>query len=1048
MAQHLLCWLVVLVVSGHMWRAGASRYPQHAEQRESESAARVASRHRNWCAYVVTKTVSCVMEDGVETYVKPEYQHCAWGQCSRVVVYRTYRRPRYKVAYKMVTQMEWKCCHGYSGEDCSVGPSGGSDSHVITSRPSTSQTGSSTRNEERGGEGRGDSDKIRQLEEKIHSLTKELHDMQSTMQGMNQKIHEESHHGGSSGGHSPADAAQPEMRETINSIQSKLDLLDNMTQVHDRTLISINNHLVSGSGAGNELDRGDRYNTLKEEILRELEYRVTLSCSSCQTGVEDIRRLQQENEDQIKAMEKHIEQQHKHTVEFLQRELSHLQGCCSSIADLERRVSAVERKVSSTAESYDVLQSWLEKELKGSGGNGGRGKISEERLNTRLKELERRLNGTVRKAEQKCSYTESSMKELLQREINQIRNSVQGKNVEHSYRISNIELDVRDLRDSVDDHKGRITELENKTSVFNSKLKSAVALCAETCAAQEKASKTEDTVKTLEWQVIANQENIQKFDTKLKDLSVSGDSLMDRILDLSQDVQKVKDLMGENGENFEKIITEVETLGSNCDVCSSVFSSLENDLQKFSNSTRDALEKWQGEITNLRKRVDSDESTCSQVCSNLQEEVGKLKEDVEKCQGQCKISMEEHKKHTNGQHVITSTLGKELKSIQGELSGVKLTFNSINDTLKGLGRTVQRHGSTITDLGTSKDRIFSEIDKIQRDLNEHVEDSLGRFSNVRHEIHNFNSKILVEMGECKRAGEGLEKRLLKMEDVCGRLDSLSESLQHIKDGLSRHVSGLWTCVNGLNATIITQGEAIDNIQDIHLENIHEMMDNLNSSLLHFQKEFQTFTEQDFTGPQGPQGERGLPGIAGPRGPPGEEGPPGKPGIQGPVGPPGLRGEEGPPGDDAKVPRLSFSAALTRPQNDPGTIIFNKVFVNEGHSYNPYTGTFTAPVSGRYFFSAVLTGHKNVKIEAVLSKSNYGIARGDSAGYQPEGLEKPIAEARQTPGSLVIFNIILPLQEGDTVCIDLVTGKLANSVEPLTIFSGMLLYEEVDAIATP
>lgn len=41
-------------------------------------------RHRNWCAYVVTRTVSCVMEDGVETYIKPDYQRCTWGQCPRV----------------------------------------------------------------------------------------------------------------------------------------------------------------------------------------------------------------------------------------------------------------------------------------------------------------------------------------------------------------------------------------------------------------------------------------------------------------------------------------------------------------------------------------------------------------------------------------------------------------------------------------------------------------------------------------------------------------------------------------------------------------------------------------------------------------------------------------------------------------------------------------------------------------------------------------------------------------------------------------------------
>lgn len=72
-----------------------------------------------------------------------------------------------------------------------------------------------------------------------------------------------------------------------------------------------------------------------------------------------------------------------------------------------------------------------------------------------------------------------------------------------------------------------------------------------------------------------------------------------------------------------------------------------------------------------------------------------------------------------------------------------------------------------------------------------------------------------------------------------------------------------------------------------------------------------------------------------------------------------------------------------------------------------------------------------------------MARVDSAGYQPEGLEnKPMAEAKPTPGSLAVFNIILPLQVGDTVCVDLVMGKLAHSVEPLTIFSGMLLYEDV------
>lgn len=56
-------------------------------------------------------------------------------------------------------------------------------------------------------------------------------------------------------------------------------------KVHDQTLLTINNHLVNGGG--NELDGGSRgggnqLTTLKEEILTELERRVTLSCSACQ----------------------------------------------------------------------------------------------------------------------------------------------------------------------------------------------------------------------------------------------------------------------------------------------------------------------------------------------------------------------------------------------------------------------------------------------------------------------------------------------------------------------------------------------------------------------------------------------------------------------------------------------------------------------------------------------------------------------------------------------------------------------------------------------
>lgn len=41
----------------------------------------------------------------------------------------------------MVTEMEWKCCHGYSGEDCHDGPKVTTDTQVNGGRPRITQTG-------------------------------------------------------------------------------------------------------------------------------------------------------------------------------------------------------------------------------------------------------------------------------------------------------------------------------------------------------------------------------------------------------------------------------------------------------------------------------------------------------------------------------------------------------------------------------------------------------------------------------------------------------------------------------------------------------------------------------------------------------------------------------------------------------------------------------------------------------------------------------------------------------------------------------------------
>lgn len=139
------------------------------------------------------------------------------------------------------------------------------------------------------------------------------------------------------------------------------------------------------------------------------------------------------------------------------------------------------------------------------------------------------------------------------------------------------------------------------------------------------------------------------------------------------------------------------------------------------------------------------------------------------------------------------------------------------------------------------------MDKLDKELTDHLDDSKIQFGNLNKEIQIIRSNYVTEVGECRRSSDGLDRRLSKLEGVCGRFDSVSESLERIKEGLNRHVSGLWSCVNGLNITVMSHGDLIDNIQHVQLEKVHSNIHSLNSSVVDLVKEFHDFFEQDFMG---------------------------------------------------------------------------------------------------------------------------------------------------------------------------------------------------------
>ncbi|KAF4016528.1 hypothetical protein G4228_008329 [Cervus hanglu yarkandensis] len=922
---------------------------------QAQSAPRPASRHRNWCAYVVTRTVSCVLEDGVETFIKPDYQPCGWGQpqCSRSIMYRSFLRPRYRVAYKTVTDMEWRCCQGYGGDDCAEGPAPALGPVPTTprprpqpARPNLSGSSAGSHLSGLGGEGPGESEKVQQLEEQVQSLTKELQGLRGVLQGLSGRLTEDVQRAvetAFNGRQQPADAAaRPGVHETLNEIQQQLQLLDNRVSTHDQELGHLNNH-HSGGGSGRAPVPTPAPPGHSEELLRELEQRLQESCSVCLAGLDGFRRQQQQDRERLRALEKLLA-----SVEERQRHLAGQalgrwapQECCPP--ELGRRLAELERRLDVVAGSVTVLSGRRGTHLGGASGQGGHppGYTS---LASRLSRLEDRFNSTLGPSEEQEEGWPGRPGGL-----GHWLPAARGKLEKLEGQLANVSGELG----------GRLNQLEEQVA-------GAVQACGQLCsgAPGEQDSQVREILSALERRVLDSEGQLRLVGSDLHKLGAAGEAQQTALEQLQGAVGLLHgrvDALGETAAEF--------TLQLN--LTAARLGQLEGLLQARG------------------------EEGCG-ACGGVQEELGRLRDGVERCS--CPLLPPRgpgagpgvggpSRGPLDGFSVFGGSSGSALQALQGELSEVILTFSSLNDSLHELQTTVEGQGADLADLGATKDRIISEINRLQQEATEHATESEERFRGLE--------EGQAQAGQCP----SLEGRLGRLEGVCERLDTVAGGLRGLREGLSRHVAGLWAGLRETNSTSQTQAALLEKLLEGQA-GLGKRLGTLNSSLLLLEDQLHQLSLKDLTGPEGAPA--------------------------------------------ASVPRVAFSAALSLPRSEPGTVPFDRVLLNDGGYYDPETGVFTAPLAGRYLLSAVLTGHRHEKVEAVLSRSNLGVARIDSGGYEPEGLEnKPVAESQPSPGALGVFSLILPLQVGDTVCIDLVMGQLAHSEEPLTIFSGALLYGDLE-----